>query len=608
MFSGIIKYFLPRIIKGTVNTFRKIWIVLKGIVFKLINKSQLFICHSFDPSLYNFFTKKNNFGLFAFELKLNILLRNRVRILIQINRFNFFFLEEIVNFYLKLKHEKYLLNVKDFLVNPQEDFLDCYFGVVERLNSYLAKRDMRIELSDQDLPLIKRNLSAIEAKKKITQSSCAQIFDLWQEIKKLPYTFLTIIRYISLFSEEVIVGPWQVVFDIYHKCNTDCIHCWIHSPKAKKFLTKDFLDAKIGLETFKNITDDCLEMGVDAITLLADGEPMLNPEFLEMVGYIKKNNPFVQMITFSNALTLSGRLSNELVNLGLDEIWFSVPAATAETYVKICASKTAEDFEKIKRNISYICKLKKAINSVRLAKRKIFSRGTDIQNRRGKIYLPPYCTMAFVLHNMNYQEIIEMAKLAVELGVDEMRFQLIHLDKDNKHLILDQKQIDYLNSRLEEVRRIAKESNVNLSSALAFQLSNMYVPTGDWSKGYFVKQGCPIGFFFSIIKANGDVGLCCALKVIDSLKNRSFKDIWFSQEYKAARTAAKYLRSNKDMQFLSTAYHKGEARGDLLYSERCEYCDNHDMNNEVIDILVKRNLYPAVMGRTEKTDQPGEDR
>lgn len=596
MLAGIVSCLAAGISRKRKFAANILLITVKSLSRRITGRSATFNCFGQNNCLHNFSSGNNDFELLGFSLRLNVFLRNRSRVIIHINKFNFCFLEEIINYYLVIVKGN-RIRLLDFQHRSHMGLFESYLHLIEMANEYLHKYKIEIEISPGEF-LILNNLFCSLGNKMGDLNShrfgINKLFGLFDEIKKMPHSFLMTIRYFSLLSEEVIIGPRQVVLDILHKCNTDCIHCWIHSPSARKLLTKEFISLEMDLERVKSVVDDCVEMGVDTITLLGDGEPVLNSDFLGMLSYIKKRNQHIGVITFSNGLAMTPAMSNELVKLGLNEIWFSVPAATASTYRKICPSKSEKDFERIKKNISYLCNLKNKLKGI---DRYCGLLKTQELNRRESSArsFPPYCIIAFVLHNANFNEITQMAKMAVELGADEMRFQLIHLDKDNKFLQLDQAQVDYLNEKLEEVRNLAEKNSIVLSSILNFQLSHMHIPNGDWSRDYYLEKGCPVGFFFSIIKANGDVGLCCSLKVIDNLKNRSFKDIWLSQEYRKARIGAKYLRDNKDMRFLATNYHKDEERGDLLYSERCEYCDNHDMNSEIINLLLKTGLFDLFM-------------
>ena len=576
--------------------FRSCLIVAKGAGRRISGGKKVFNCFAHNSYLHSFSTHNNDFKLFVFDLKVNCFLGNRRELVVHVNKFNLCFIDEVLNFYLDIvKCPR--VKLPDLLDREGGGLFDNYVCMLDTANKRLRSFKIEIRIFPEEAAVLKNLFASLDDKLRRGLSlgtGIKGLFRLFEEIKMMPRACFMSVRYLSFLSEEIMVGPRLVVLDIFHKCNTDCIHCWIHSPAAGKALGKEFTSLSMDLDSVMRVVDDCVDLGVDTITLLADGEPILNPDFLGMLRYIKRKNHYIDVITSTNGLAVTPAMSNELVKLGLNEICFSVPAATAQTYTRICPSKKNKDFIRIRKNISYLCGLKNSLKHIYsscglLEPQELMGIG------QRDLFFPPFCIIAFVLHNANFHEITQMAQMAIDLGVDEMRFQLIHLDKDNKYLQLNQDQVDFLNGKLEEVRMLAEKNHVVLSSALKFQLSHMHTSTGDWNRGYYLENGCPIGFFFSIIKANGDVGLCCSLKIIDNLKNRSFKDIWLSGEYHKARVGAKYLRNNKDMKFLETTYHKDEKRGDLLYSERCEYCDNHDMNNEIIHSLKQRGLFDLFM-------------
>ncbi|MFH0753822.1 MAG: radical SAM protein [Candidatus Omnitrophota bacterium] len=596
MWGGIISYFASWLVKHLQRQMALTWILIKAVRAKAMSRDVIFRCYGQHAYLHILSSQKNDFELFVLAIEINKMVGNKIGFVIKIDRVNFCYLEEVLNFCLGAIGAK-LMNVKRPDADEAKSLFERYEGLVAGLNKELLPLKVSFIFDDKDRPVLKRVLDSFEnigKKSPEFVNDLSAVFHLLDAIKEQRHSAPTTNRYFSLLSEELILGPRQVVLDLYHKCNTDCVHCWIHSPTARKVLTKEFASQMMDYDVVKKIIDDCFSLGVDTITLLGDGEPILHPDFVRIVKYIKKKNPYMDALTFSNGLALTPRVSQELVKSGLNEIWFSVPAASPEVYQKICPSKKARDFERIKKNIHYLCRLKNKVRDLvqkfdLSEKNAIIARGARVKT------FPMHCVITFVLHNLNYHEILDMANMAVELGVDEMRFQLIHLDRDNKWLQLDQAQVDFLNSKLQEVRAVAEKGRVMLGLALEFQLSHMHAPTGDWSRGYYLQHGCPIGFFFSIIKANGDVGLCCSLKVVDNVHNKSFKEIWLSQRYHQARVGAKHLRDNKDQLFQSTTYHKNEARGDYLYSERCELCDNHDMNNEVIQCLSRIKLADPFM-------------
>ncbi len=595
MFLDILMYCARRLRTKIRFYFRLAGLFSEVLMHRFFSKSFYINYYAHNDYLFSLVVKNINFEfkMMMWTVKFARFLDVSATIHININHFNYFYIPEMVEHCLSLKGLS-PVNTHRFY-DKDASLWRGYLKFIDNLNQYLALFYIQIRVQKGEEVLISRVLDAIDRKLPFDPDSSASFnrkIMVLEDAKKFSPSRAG--RYLSLYAEEVVVGPEIVVMDIYHKCNTDCLHCWIHSPKARGSLSPEFLSQKMDLGCMKGIVDDCAALGVDAITLLGDGEPVLNPDFLNILWHIKRANPNINVMTFSNGLAVTPQMIREMVNAGLNEIWFSVPAATGETYQKVCPSKNAADFRKIQRNILYLCRLKRILKRL-YAFLNILKGKKPVHGVGRQDYFSPYCIIAFVLHRENYHEIIQMAQMAVRLGVDEMRFQLIHLDQDNKDLQLDQGQVDFLNEKLMEVKAVAEAGKVKLSAALKFQLSHIAVSSGDWSHGYYLQHGCPIGFFFSIIKANGDVGLCCGLKVVDNLRARSFHDIWMSSEYRRARIGAKHLSENRDMQFQKTNYHKDEKRGDLLYSERCEYCDNHDLNNDYINALLQNGLYERFM-------------
>ena len=63
------------------------------------------------------------------------------------------------------------------------------------------------------------------------------------------------------------------------------------------------------------------------------GEPLAHPEIIPMIAQAKKLGSEVELITNGTALTLE--ISTQLVNAGLDRIWFSLDGARPESYMDI---------------------------------------------------------------------------------------------------------------------------------------------------------------------------------------------------------------------------------------------------------------------------------
>ncbi|MEE9571962.1 MAG: SPASM domain-containing protein, partial [Candidatus Neomarinimicrobiota bacterium] len=158
---------------------------------------------------------------------------------------------------------------------------------------------------------------------------------------------------------------------------------------------------------------------------------------------------------------------------------------------------------------------------------------------------------------------------------------------------LEPEHLNFLRNNLDKIEQIARKYDMAYHSSLKFQLSNINEKKGNWSENVYVKKGCYIGWNFSIIKANGELGLCCAVKVIGNINKEGYKKIWNSDKYQLYRVGAKYLRENADMIFEKSNYHKEEG-SNKMFSEKCRHCDNHDLNNYMIKLIEECGLMEYV--------------
>jgi MoaA/NifB/PqqE/SkfB family radical SAM enzyme len=347
-------------------------------------------------------------------------------------------------------------------------------------------------------------------------------------------------RLLGVICEEAFIGPQTIVIDPFHKCNVQCVHCFVHNPLINH--QQEFLERKLALEKFKEIVDDAAELKVDNIILQGDGEPLMHPHFLDMIRYIRERK--IKSLFFTNGSFLNKQIAEEIINLGVNEIYCSLPASSLESYERICLNpQKGKIFNLIVNNMKNLMDLKRKL-------------------RKGS----PRLLMTHVIHRLNYDELIRMAKLDAYIGSDAARFYLIRLDDNNKHLKLSDEQIEVIKNDLPIASDILKRANIDFVDNIKFQLSHYENSTGAWSKDIFLEKGCAIGWYFCLIPALGDISMCCHLRTVGYLNKHRFKEIWNSDYYRIRRHQAKFLAHYKDIEFLN---------GVRLFDEHCEHCDNH---------------------------------
>ncbi len=364
-----------------------------------------------------------------------------------------------------------------------------------------------------------------------------------------------LLRLLGVISEQAFLGPQTIVFDPYHRCNTKCQHCWVHTPGVHH--PQEFLDRKFDFDIFKGIIDDASEMKTDGIILQGDGEPLMYDKFMPMLRYARQKG--LGVMFFTNGILLDRQIAREVIDLGVDEIYCSFPAGSAQTYGKISTVQPGETFFRVWNNLKEFMRLKREA-------------GKD----------KPRLIVSHVIHTLNHHELVEMAQMDADIAPDAVRFYLIRLDHMNRFLQLSPAEMEAIRKQVPRAEEILRGKKIELVDNFAFQLGHYDEKTGAWSKDFFLKHGCTIGWYFNLIPAKYDMSFCCHLRTVGYLDRQRFRDVWNSRDYWRWRRQAKYLKDNTQAKF---------ANGQVLYDEHCDHCDNHQTIIRTLNELKKYDLY-----------------
>ncbi|MFH2136939.1 MAG: radical SAM protein [Candidatus Omnitrophota bacterium] len=477
-------------------------------------------------------------GVKEFDKKIEIIdeLRTKgqeVRVAIGVSRYNFFKLNEIGQFVAdKLG---YPLDMRSVQLNifPLKRLRRNFIEYLDELKKLLGQiGNVELVLADNELF-------------ELITAVCSQA-DSGNERQLL--------RLLGVISEHAFIGPQIIVIDPFHRCNANCVHCWVHTPGV--FHPEEFYDIKLDFDRFKSIADDLSELLVDLIIFQGDGEPLLYDKFFDMVRYARKKG--IKVSFFTNGILLNKEIAREVIDLGVEEIFCSLPAGIPETFGKINTKQKPEILTKILENLKYLSALKK---------------------QAGKEN--PRLIMTHVIHTMNARELMAMAKNDIDIGADIVRFYLVRLDENIEFLKLKPEDIKAVQDILPEIKELFEKNNIKFLDTTEFQLNNFEQETGSWSKNVFLENGCTLGWNFCLIPASGEVSFCCHLRTVGFLNKSTFKEIWISPEYDRFRYQAKFLNQNKDAKFLN---------GHPLFDDFCEHCDTHQVIRDVWDQFKLYNL------------------
>ncbi len=376
----------------------------------------------------------------------------------------------------------------------------------------------------------------------------------------------------GILGEDCFVGPSIVQIDITNKCNNSCIGCWLHSPYfSKEQKEKLKVNDEIKRDKIIQTINELKEVGTQRILLSGGGEPLIHPNFEEIIETIRNNEMECNFIT--NFTIMSKRLIDKIIDLRVNEMFISLWASNAEMYIKTHPNQSKKIFEKIIDNIKYaVAKERKQINR-------------------------PIIIILNTISKINYLDVVNMAKLASELGVNRVEFIPIEIiDNTTEHLKLTIKEIKKIKEQIKEIEDNSK--NGFLMKVKDKQFTKEKGKTGLWGFDIFKKRilefeegksidskiidkiPCYVGWTYTRIMANGDVIPCCKAHKhpLGNINKQRFKDIWFSKNYNYFRNMAKNEKKSHKY-FKKINCYQG--------------CDNHTENfrwNERINKLNNKEL------------------
>ncbi len=182
--------------------------------------------------------------------------------------------------------------------------------------------------------------------------------------------------------------PFTISIEPTTACNLRCPEC----PSGLRAFSRPTGNLK---EDFFRKTIDELHQELMYLIFYFQGEPYINPNFLDMVKYAHDKG--IYTTTSTNAHFLSDKNAQKTIESGLDRLIISVDGTTQETYESYRKEGKLENVLQGARNM---VKWKKQMNSK-----------------------TPHIIFQFLVVKPNEHQIPEIYKLAEEIGVDEVKLK-----------------------------------------------------------------------------------------------------------------------------------------------------------------------------------------
>lgn len=153
--------------------------------------------------------------------------------------------------------------------------------------------------------------------------------------------------------------PYVLFLDPCGACNFKCRFCPCNNSDFKKEQRHALMD----MELFHKILDDIEKFPeqIKVINLYGFGEPLLHPQYIQMIKEIKERNLCRELRCTTNGFLLTPELNRNLVQAGIDMVRISVEALTEQDYKDICGVDI--DLEKFIRNIEDLYHVSRETNT-----------------------------------------------------------------------------------------------------------------------------------------------------------------------------------------------------------------------------------------------------
>ncbi len=285
--------------------------------------------------------------------------------------------------------------------------------------------------------------------------------------------------------------PVSISVEPTTSCNLRCPEC----PSGLRAFTRP--TGMLQTDFFRNTVD---QLAADLLYLIFyfQGEPYLNPGFLDMVKYASAKG--IYTATSTNAHYLNDANARKTVESGLDRLIISIDGTTQDTYEQY---RVGGKLEKVLEGARNVVRWKKTLKS-----------------------RTPYVFFQFLVVKPNEHQVAEIRQLARKTGVNGVRYktaQVYDYQRDPNKLI----------PTIDKYSRYKRKGN------------------GDVQVKNSLHNHCWRLWHATVITWDGLVVPCCfdkdAQHRVGDLKTGSFREVWHNEDYQNFRKRILMGRSQIDI-------------------------------------------------------------
>jgi len=279
-------------------------------------------------------------------------------------------------------------------------------------------------------------------------------------------------------------APFQIVWNITHRCNMNCKHCYETAGTHKR--------KELGKEEVIKAIDILADNGVTSLAF-SGGEPSIHPHILEYISHARKKGLYVAMATNGYILADESRCK-KFIDAGLQFVQISIDSIDPYSH---------DTFRGVKGSWKKACKAVKNFSAY------------DV-----------FVEVAMTITADNYHQIQDMMELARDLGADWlMLFNFIptgrgienmnlDISPSERYRILQDAYYGNFNNGIQvlstapQFARVAEELNSCDSQIIPTHFYNPEYTNPNLRQLADFIGGCGAGRFYLSMEPNGDIYPC----------------------------------------------------------------------------------------------------
>lgn len=186
-------------------------------------------------------------------------------------------------------------------------------------------------------------------------------------------------------------GPLSLSIAPTSRCNLRCEYCPYHSPLVSKIAREFYQPVEdMSFQTFKRILNRF--PGTLCVDFIGSGEPLLNKNIFEMIGYSHTRKIETHLVT--NGVVMDVQ---RIVHSKLDAINVSLPGFDSKSYRRVSGGSD-HTFHKVLKKVRELTRMRQASTLKSIS-------------------------ISFLVHQENFQQLPKMIALGEALGIDTVFFQ-----------------------------------------------------------------------------------------------------------------------------------------------------------------------------------------